>query len=74
MLSTSKTRNPLDLTGEDFSAMMAEIIPDLCAFLDRLPQAGISFRRALPRFSAKMLLQCFSLLQNMDGLFEGYST
>ena len=54
--------------------MMAAIIPDLCAFLDRLPQAGISFRRALPSFSAKMLLQCFSLLQNMDGLFESYST
>jgi aromatic-L-amino-acid/L-tryptophan decarboxylase len=41
MQSTSKTRNPLDLTGDDFNAMMAEIVPELSAFLDRLPESGI---------------------------------
>jgi len=41
MQSTSKTRNPLDLTGDDFKAMMAEIVPELSAFLDRLPESGI---------------------------------
>ena len=41
MQSTSKTRNSLDLTGDDFDAMMAEIVPELSAFLDRLPESGI---------------------------------
>ena len=60
MLSTSKTRNPLDLTGEDFSAMMAEIIPDLSAFLDRLPESGISFPSGATTFlnqNAAVVLQ-----------------
>jgi aromatic-L-amino-acid decarboxylase len=50
MLTTSKTRNPLDLAGEDFSAMMAEIIPGLAAFLDRLPESGISFPSGTTKF------------------------
>ncbi|WP_158944467.1 aminotransferase class V-fold PLP-dependent enzyme [Granulicella sp. S190] len=43
MLSTVKTRNPLDLAGKDLTTMMAEIIPELAAFLDRLPDSGVAF-------------------------------
>src|SRR5258708_31748967 len=50
MQSTSKTRNPLDLTGDDFAAMMAEIVPELSAFLDRLPESGISFPSGATEF------------------------
>jgi aromatic-L-amino-acid/L-tryptophan decarboxylase len=50
MQSTSKTRNPLDLTGDDFAAMMAEIVPQLSAFLDHLPESGISFPSGATEF------------------------
>jgi hypothetical protein len=43
MRSSAKNRNPLDLTRDDFSAMMSEVVPELSAFLDRLPESGISF-------------------------------
>jgi aromatic-L-amino-acid/L-tryptophan decarboxylase len=60
MLSTSKTRNSLDLTGEDFRAMMDEIIPHLSAFLDNLPKAGIPFPSGASKFlseNAAVVLQ-----------------
>jgi aromatic-L-amino-acid decarboxylase len=60
MQSTSNTRNPLDLTGDDFSAMMAEIVPELSAFLDRLPESGITFPSGATRFlnqNAAVVLQ-----------------
>jgi aromatic-L-amino-acid/L-tryptophan decarboxylase len=50
MQSTSKTRNPLDLTGDDFAAMMAEIVPQLSAFLNRLPESSISFPSGATEF------------------------
>jgi aromatic-L-amino-acid/L-tryptophan decarboxylase len=43
MLSTSTTRNPLDLTGSDFRGMMCGIVDLLARFLDGLPHASISF-------------------------------
>jgi aromatic-L-amino-acid decarboxylase len=42
MLSTSKSRNPLDLNGADFSALMADIVSGLAQFLDQLPFAPMS--------------------------------
>jgi aromatic-L-amino-acid decarboxylase len=39
MLSSSKARNPLDLNGSDFSALMKDIVPVLAEFLDHLPNA-----------------------------------
>ena len=73
MQSTSNTRNPLDLTGDDFSAMMAEIVPELSAFLDRLPESGITFPSGATRFlnqNAAVVLQPPS---DMDDLFGSYS-
>src|SRR5260221_2612599 len=37
MLSSSKTRNPLDLNGSDFSALMKDVVRFLAEFLDHLP-------------------------------------
>src|SRR5260370_24379597 len=37
MLSCSKTRNPLDLKGSDFSALMKDVVRFLAEFLDHLP-------------------------------------
>jgi hypothetical protein len=39
MLSSSKARNPLDLNGSDFRALMKDIVPVLAEFLDHLPNA-----------------------------------
>jgi aromatic-L-amino-acid decarboxylase len=39
MLSSSKARNPLDLSGSDFSALMNDVVLFLAEFLDRLPDA-----------------------------------
>src|SRR5260370_29183723 len=39
MLSSSKARNPLDLNGSDFGALMKDIVPVLAEFLDHIPNA-----------------------------------
>src|SRR5260221_13009778 len=39
MLSSSKARNPLDLNGSDFSALMKDVVRLLAEFLDHLPNA-----------------------------------
>src|SRR5260221_6764988 len=39
MLSSSKARNPLDLNGADFSALMKDVVRLLAEFLDHLPNA-----------------------------------
>src|SRR5258708_28176902 len=39
MLSSSKARNPLDLNGSDFSALMKDVVRLLGDFLDHLPNA-----------------------------------
>ena len=39
MLSSAKARNPLDLNGSDFSALMKDIVRVLAEFLDQLPNA-----------------------------------
>ena len=39
MLSSSKARNPLDLNGADFSALMKDVVHLLAEFLDHLPNA-----------------------------------
>src|SRR3984885_6367959 len=39
MLSSSKARNPLDLNGNDFSALMKDVVRLLAEFLDQLPNA-----------------------------------
>jgi len=39
MLSSSKARNPLDLNGSDFSALMKDVVRLLAEFLDDLPNA-----------------------------------
>ncbi len=39
MLSSSKARNPLDLNGSDFTALMKDVVPVLAEFLDHLPNA-----------------------------------
>ncbi len=36
MLSSSKARNPLDLNGADFSALMKDVVRLLAEFLDHL--------------------------------------
>jgi len=39
MLSSSQARNPLDLNGSDFSALMKDVVRFLAEFLDHLPNA-----------------------------------
>src|SRR5258708_16589489 len=39
MLSSSKARNPLDLNGSDFSALMKDVVRLLAEFIDHLPNA-----------------------------------
>src|SRR5260370_3446037 len=39
MLSSSKTRNPLDLNGSDFAALMKDVVGFLAEFVDHLPIA-----------------------------------
>src|SRR5258708_8981595 len=48
MLSSSKARNPLDLNGSDFSALMKDVVRLLAEFLDHLPNAP--FIRHADRF------------------------
>src|SRR5260370_10595565 len=45
MLSSSKARNPLDLNGSDFSALMKDVVRLLAEFIDHLPN-GPSIQHA----------------------------
>ena len=74
MLSSSKARNPLDLSGSDFSALMNDVVLFLAEFLDRLPNAPFierpdrfellrdPFMRQAPSESGRLLRELLQII------------
>src|SRR5258707_1303309 len=74
MLSSSKARNPLDLNGSDFSALMKDVVRLLAEFLDHLPNAPFiqhadrfellrdPFMRPAPSESGRLLRELLEII------------